>query len=149
MIFNLYTMVVDLALTSFEYEAIAFQIVHTVAVSSVVYNPLLYGWMNDNFRKQFTRMCVCLLRQARRTPVIIEGQFQGGAVLNEEASGYLFPSASDCNNTWQPAALERLNSDRSSSIQRSFLTVTLSNSSARSASHMTENDPNGELLSIG
>jgi len=34
---------------------------HVIAMSSTVYNPFLYGWMNDNFKKEFLEVLPCLL----------------------------------------------------------------------------------------
>ncbi|ESO05834.1 hypothetical protein HELRODRAFT_64159, partial [Helobdella robusta] len=33
--------------------SLVFLIVHVIAMSSTVYNPFLYGWMNENFQKEF------------------------------------------------------------------------------------------------
>ena len=32
---------------------ITFLVTHLIAMSSVVYNPFLYAWMNENFKKEF------------------------------------------------------------------------------------------------
>lgn len=36
-----------------DYIILVFLIFHLVAMSSVMYNPFLYGWMNENFNKHF------------------------------------------------------------------------------------------------
>lgn len=33
---------------------------HLVAMSSVIYNPFLYAWLNENFRKEFKQILPCL-----------------------------------------------------------------------------------------
>lgn len=38
------------------YFMLVFFISHTIAVSSTIYNPFLYGGMNDNFQKEFMKM---------------------------------------------------------------------------------------------
>lgn len=36
---------------------------HVIAMSSTIYNPFLYAWMNDNFRKEFKLVLPCLFRR--------------------------------------------------------------------------------------
>lgn len=33
---------------------------HLFAMSSVIYNPFLYAWLNENFRKEFKQILPCL-----------------------------------------------------------------------------------------
>ena len=33
---------------------------HVIAMSSTIYNPFLYAWMNDNFNKEFRQVIPCL-----------------------------------------------------------------------------------------
>lgn len=35
---------------------------HVIAMSSTIYNPFLYAWMNDNFKKEFKLVLPCLFR---------------------------------------------------------------------------------------
>ncbi|XP_045539901.1 neuropeptide F receptor [Papilio machaon] len=43
---------------------ITYAICHMFGMSSAVSNPLLYGWLNDNFRKEFEEiLCCCKKRQ--------------------------------------------------------------------------------------
>jgi len=44
------------------YFLLVFFAAHVIAMSSTVYNPFLYAWMNDNFRKEFRRVFPCLMR---------------------------------------------------------------------------------------
>jgi len=39
-----------------------FFVVHLIAMSSAVYNPFLYAWMNENFKGHFVRVVPCLFR---------------------------------------------------------------------------------------
>jgi len=38
------------------YFLLTFLITHVVAMSSTIYNPFLYAWMNDNFKKEFQQV---------------------------------------------------------------------------------------------
>jgi len=42
------------------YFLLTFFSAHVVAMSSTVYNPFLYGWLNDNFQKEFRILLPCL-----------------------------------------------------------------------------------------
>lgn len=43
---------------------ITYAVCHMCGMSSAVSNPLLYGWLNDNFRKEFEEiLCCCKKRQ--------------------------------------------------------------------------------------
>ena len=41
------------AVMKWHYFLLMFLITHVVAMSSTIYNPFLYAWMNDNFKKEF------------------------------------------------------------------------------------------------
>lgn len=42
-----------------KYYNVIFFIAHSIAMSSTCYNPVLYAWMNDNFRKEFKLVLPC------------------------------------------------------------------------------------------
>ncbi|XP_047112320.1 prolactin-releasing peptide receptor-like [Schistocerca piceifrons] len=44
---------------TWRYFNLCFFLVHALAMSSTCYNPFLYAWMNDNFRKEFRRVLPC------------------------------------------------------------------------------------------
>lgn len=44
------------------YYNILFFVAHTVAMSSTCYNPFLYAWLNENFRKEFKQVLPCFSR---------------------------------------------------------------------------------------
>lgn len=46
------------------YFHLLFFLAHCMAVSSTCYNPFLYAWLNENFRKEFKHVLPCALRNA-------------------------------------------------------------------------------------
>lgn len=48
-----------------EFAAAFFMLAHAIAMSSTCYNPFLYAWLNENFRKEFKQVLPCF-RAARR-----------------------------------------------------------------------------------
>lgn len=42
------------------YYMVLFFIAHFIAMSSICYNPFLYAWLNENFRKEFKQILPCL-----------------------------------------------------------------------------------------
>ncbi|KAG5881327.1 hypothetical protein JTB14_020280 [Gonioctena quinquepunctata] len=45
---------------------LTFFITHAIAMSSTCYNPFLYAWLNENFRKEFKQVLPCFGGSARR-----------------------------------------------------------------------------------
>lgn len=45
-----------------KYFHLLFFLAHTMAVSSTCYNPFLYAWLNENFRKEFKQILPCFNR---------------------------------------------------------------------------------------
>lgn len=45
-----------------EYSLLIFFVTHAIAMSSTCYNPFLYAWLNENFRKEFIQILPCLFR---------------------------------------------------------------------------------------
>lgn len=45
--------------TKSEFYTILFFIAHCIAMSSTCYNPFLYAWLNENFRKEFKQVLPC------------------------------------------------------------------------------------------
>lgn len=43
-----------------KYYMVMFFITHFIAMSSTCYNPFLYAWLNENFRKEFKQILPCL-----------------------------------------------------------------------------------------
>lgn len=44
------------------YFHLLFLLTHSMAVSSTCYNPFLYAWLNENFRKEFKQVLPCKIR---------------------------------------------------------------------------------------
>lgn len=44
----------------YKYYFLIFFIVHVIAMSSTCYNPFIYAWMNENFRKEFKQLIPCI-----------------------------------------------------------------------------------------
>ncbi|XP_075210480.1 short neuropeptide F receptor [Lycorma delicatula] len=44
---------------NWRYYTLCFFMVHSLAMSSTCYNPFLYAWLNDNFRKEFKQVLPC------------------------------------------------------------------------------------------
>lgn len=51
------------------YYTLLFFSAHVIAMSSTIYNPFLYAWMNDNFKKEFKQVLPFLFRRDRERPV--------------------------------------------------------------------------------
>ena len=51
------------------YFLFVFFVAHLIAMSSTVYNPFLYAWMTDNFRKEFYKVMPCLFPAGVRSVV--------------------------------------------------------------------------------
>lgn len=56
---------------------VAYAICHMIGMSSACSNPLLYGWLNDNFRKEFQEL---LCRCTESTNVALHGHTTGSNV---------------------------------------------------------------------
>ncbi|XP_045450958.1 prolactin-releasing peptide receptor-like [Melitaea cinxia] len=56
---NLYNDYYTYAIHS-KYYLLAFFLCHVIAMSSTCYNPFIYAWMNENFRKEFKQLIPCI-----------------------------------------------------------------------------------------
>ncbi|XP_065361926.1 neuropeptide F receptor isoform X1 [Calliphora vicina] len=72
-IFNLYADMKRPAVTNDMMVMYAF--CHMIGMSSACSNPLLYGWLNDNFRKEFQEL---LCRNKENTNIALNGHTTGG-----------------------------------------------------------------------
>lgn len=61
-----------------KYYFLIFFIAHVIAMSSTCYNPFIYAWMNENFRKEFKQLMPCIDSSAQRGNIQLE-QIGGNA----------------------------------------------------------------------
>ncbi|KDR21762.1 Prolactin-releasing peptide receptor [Zootermopsis nevadensis] len=52
---------------SWKYYNLCFFMVHAIAMSSTCYNPFLYAWLNENFRKEFKQVLPCFVPSGSRS----------------------------------------------------------------------------------
>lgn len=52
---------------SWKYYNLCFFMVHAIAMSSTCYNPFLYAWLNENFRKEFKQVLPCFVPSGNRS----------------------------------------------------------------------------------
>ncbi|XP_034184115.1 prolactin-releasing peptide receptor isoform X2 [Osmia lignaria lignaria] len=78
------------------YYRLCFFMAHCLAMSSTCYNPFLYAWLNDNFRKEFKQVLPCFSKR--------KSQGHGVAAAAEEEELQL-DKACNGNNTVQESLL--------------------------------------------
>ncbi|UJR30670.1 hypothetical protein I4U23_018194 [Adineta vaga] len=59
---NIVHMVAEFRRPTLNHYKVLFLSTHVIAMSSTVYNPFLYSWLNDNFRKEFQQILPCLFK---------------------------------------------------------------------------------------
>lgn len=59
---NIVHMVAEFHRSELTHYKVLFLSTHVIAMSSTIYNPFLYSWLNDNFRKEFQQIIPCLFR---------------------------------------------------------------------------------------
>lgn len=65
---NVFNIVADFSTEPFLDEkcmTITYAVCHMFGMSSAVSNPLLYGWLNDNFRKEFEEILCCCQKKGQ------------------------------------------------------------------------------------
>lgn len=65
--------------STWSYYNLCFFITHVVAMSSTCYNPFLYAWLNENFRKEFQLVLPCFQQPASADRV---GQWRSERTCN-------------------------------------------------------------------
>lgn len=84
---NLFNLVGDLyePASHWSYRNVTFLLTHVIAMSSTCYNPFLYAWLNENFRKEF-KMVLPFYRNrglSVRNATNPTGNCNGNATMNE------------------------------------------------------------------
>lgn len=59
---NIVHMVAEFHRSELKHYKVLFLSTHVIAMSSTIYNPFLYSWLNDNFRKEFQQILPCLFK---------------------------------------------------------------------------------------
>ena len=97
---NIVHMVAEFHRFDISHYRVLFLTTHVIAMSSTVYNPFLYSWLNDNFRKEFQeivpclfKICWCLNRRQRDLPASQLTNL-GDGDLNDRPSSYQMPGES-------------------------------------------------------
>ena len=105
---NIVHMVAEFHRFETSHYRVLFLTTHVIAMSSTVYNPFLYSWLNDNFRKEFQQIvpclfqiCWCLNRRSRDTPSTQLTNL-ADADLNDRPSSYQMPAESTIAMYTQP-----------------------------------------------
>ena len=82
---------------SWKYFRLIFFISHVIAMSSTCYNPILYAWMNENFRKQF-QLVLPFLSSSAQKPQHANGEKQSRAPPQrlQLAQGNDISGSADC-----------------------------------------------------
>lgn len=62
---NIVHMVAEFHRSDLRHYKVLFLSTHVIAMSSTIYNPFLYSWLNDNFRKEFQQIIPCLFKVCR------------------------------------------------------------------------------------
>ncbi|XP_057655994.1 prolactin-releasing peptide receptor-like [Diorhabda carinulata] len=74
---------------------LAFFVGHAIAMSSTCYNPFLYAWLNENFRKEFKQVLPCFYGATRRIPICTFENWKSERTCNghENQQDSLLPSS--------------------------------------------------------
>ena len=83
--FNIYTLLQEYNFQS-EHEDLIFIITYFLAISSAVVNPVLYAWLNDNFRKEFQKMLPFVPCFQEKKPRSHQPKSSGGATASNVIS---------------------------------------------------------------
>ncbi|KAH7985773.1 hypothetical protein HPB49_026275 [Dermacentor silvarum] len=69
---NLYNLAIDFSVraASWQFANAFFFLAHAIAMSSTCYNPFLYTWLNDSFRKEFKAVLPCFASRRAEPPAV-------------------------------------------------------------------------------
>ncbi|CAF0916897.1 unnamed protein product [Rotaria sp. Silwood1] len=100
---NIIHMVAEFHRSQLSHYKVLFLSTHVIAMSSTIYNPFLYSWLNDNFRKEFQKIVPCLFKICwclnRRQTNNLSTQLTnvGDGDFYERPSTYQMPAESTIN----------------------------------------------------
>ena len=93
---NIVHMILEYRRFEISHYKILFLSTHVIAMSSTIYNPFLYSWLNENFRKEFQQIVPCLFNicscfnQYRSNTTIVNNNLNmptiGDADINNDRS---------------------------------------------------------------
>ena len=109
---NIFNIMADfdlLLLQSFDTKKLVFPICHLLVLGSACTNPVLYGWLNDNFRKEFLNVLCCknfkVLCSCKGTccnsGTTRDSRGQGSVMIYTKASNGITPTNLDADNTME------------------------------------------------
>jgi neuropeptide Y receptor len=107
---------------SWRYYNLCFFMMHAIAMSSTCYNPFLYAWLNENFRKEFKQVLPCFL-----TP---GGRPTGSGTMGR-AGGWRSERTCNGNETMQETLLPTTTIHRAGSVRMHVGTDTAAADKAR------------------
>ena len=72
-------------LAAANFFTLLFFICHIAAMSSAVYNPFLYAWMNENFKKEFHSVAPCLFPRGRASAAEVTSRIDSSRACSASA----------------------------------------------------------------
>jgi hypothetical protein len=98
---NIVHMVAEFHRSQLIHYKVLFLSTHVIAMSSTIYNPFLYSWLNDNFRKEFQQIIPCLFKICpcfnRQRLNITHTVIADGEIYNDRPSQHQTPGDSTLN----------------------------------------------------
>lgn len=81
---NMFNLLMDFyeEASQWRYGRTIFIISHAIAMSSTCYNPFLYAWLNENFRKEFKEVLPCFALIARKKSPLVQSSILRTTINN-------------------------------------------------------------------
>jgi len=168
---NLYNLVIDLIEGAHDYpwSRTLFFLSHAAAMSSTCYNPFLYAWLNENFRKEFKQVLPCFKNNRRNSsktyykhsnyrPEQSQIKGRGGRAGSDDIDGEIMmmdhPECNECNGNHESIQLQEqsiaINNkqqqqhNNKSSLYDNHIKTSIESSRARQSSIPEETDEEEE-----
>lgn len=110
---NIVHMVAEFHRSDLSHYKVLFLSTHVIAMSSTVYNPFLYSWLNDNFRKEFQqtipclfKICFCINQDRSKNALSIINE---GEIYNERMTNYHAPIDTTINGNTNGFMTKKIN----------------------------------------